>query len=136
MSSEGNSKGRWSSCRGTLPKEFNEAIELSWLDRPSRRDVIPYTMPITSGRHESWNTEYWDPLDASSKPIRCFSCSRVLGHRYTPYWLEVNKYGHDADVVVGHLGIEPTSYCCKQMLMTYTSIPVQSVGKGHKIVCE
>lgn len=82
-----------------------------------------------------WSTEFWDPMDASQKPVRCFSCSRVLGHKYSPYWYEIYCRGQPTDRVLAALDIDPISYCCKQMLMSYVSIPVQSVAKGKKIVC-
>lgn len=83
---------------------------------------------------EDWATDFWDPHDASQRPVRCFSCGRCLGHRYTPYWIETFVKRHPVDKVLDMLGIEPTMYCCKQTLMTYVSIPVQHVAKGKKIV--
>jgi hypothetical protein len=75
------------------------------LSRPSLSCPIRHPLPVSLDFADDWVTDFWDSHDASQKPMRCFSCSRVLSHRYTPYTIEVHERRHDVDEVLALLGI-------------------------------
>jgi DNA-directed RNA polymerase subunit N len=58
-----------------------------------------------------------------SRPIRCFTCSKVLGNKYEKF----DKY-KDKTKAFLELGIE--RYCCKTMLLT--SIDTQVLFEGYE----
>lgn len=57
-----------------------------------------------------------------SRPIRCFTCSKVLGNKYEKFDTYENK-----ELAYKDLGIE--RYCCKRMLLT--SIDTQEYFKHY-----
>jgi len=57
-----------------------------------------------------------------SRPIRCFTCSKVLGNKYERF----DKYD-DKEQAYKDLGIE--RYCCKRMLLT--SIDMYEIFKEY-----
>lgn len=134
VSIESLGPGHWSSAvkSNATPEPllvFGSAQQSEPCMRPFR---VP--LPLSAEYARDWNTDSWDPMDASGKPVRCFACSRTLGHRFTPYWVEIFEKGRDVDDVCAALGVDARAYCCKSMLMSYVSIPVQSVAKGKKII--
>tara|TARA_A100001015_G_C14567223_1_gene547671 strand:+ start:53 stop:292 length:240 start_codon:yes stop_codon:yes gene_type:complete len=58
-----------------------------------------------------------------SKPIRCFTCGKVLGNKYEKYEKYIDKEQAYID-----LGI--TRYCCKNILMT--SIDTYDLFTGYQ----
>jgi DNA-directed RNA polymerase subunit N (RpoN/RPB10) len=116
--------GHWSSAvkSNALPEPIR-LLKSTDTEQPCRKPFrVP--LPLSAEYARDWNTDSWDPMDASGKPVRCFACSKTLGHRFTPYWVEVFEKGHDVNDVCKALGIDPHAYCCKSMLMSYVSIPV------------
>ena len=50
-----------------------------------------------------------------SRPIRCFTCSKVLGNKYEKF----DKYD-DKELAFKELGIE--RYCCRRMLISHVDM--------------
>jgi len=79
---------RWSKA-SSLPKHTIDLqttlVPSNTLSMPVLTHSISQPLPVSLEMSDEWNTEFWDHRDASQKPFRCFSCSRVLAHRYTPY---------------------------------------------------
>ena len=49
------------------------------------------------------------------KPIRCFTCGKLLGDKYEDFDKRVQK-GESPEVVLNELGVK--RYCCRRMLLT------------------
>ena len=49
-------------------------------------------------------------------PIRCFSCGRVIAHKWEEYEKRVEK-GEDSIKVLDEMGF--IDYCCKRMFLTH-----------------
>jgi len=47
-------------------------------------------------------------------PVRCWSCGKVIAHKYEEY-KEAVVNGEDAAIVLDNLGME--RYCCRRMLL-------------------
>ena len=69
-----------------------------------------------------------------SRPIRCFTCSKVLGNKYEKF----DKYD-DKKLAFKELGIE--RYCCMRMLLTsidtyelFTDYTLENIPK--QIICK
>ena len=58
-----------------------------------------------------------------SRPIRCFSCGKVLGNKYERFDTYKNK-----ELAFKNLGIQ--RYCCKSVLLT--SIDTQELFQGYE----
>jgi DNA-directed RNA polymerase subunit N (RpoN/RPB10) len=127
-------KVRWIMASKGEPVGLEMLVPRGMMDAPACKDGIEVFLPVSLEAAGEWCTDFWDPYDASQKPVRCFSCGRCLGHRYTPFWIETFERRNKVDTVLDLLGIEPTMYCCKQTLLTYVSIPVKPSAKGEKTV--
>lgn len=62
-------------------------------------------------------------------PVRCFTCSSVIGHKWNPYCKEYNrllKTGvtemEACDGALLSIGLEPEDYCCRRMIMGHVNI--------------
>jgi len=49
------------------------------------------------------------------KPIRCFTCGKLLGDKYEDFDKRVQK-GESPEAVLNELGVK--RYCCRRMLLT------------------
>ncbi len=49
------------------------------------------------------------------KPIRCYTCGKLLGDKYEEFDKRVQK-GESPETVLNELGV--TRYCCRRMLLT------------------
>ena len=49
------------------------------------------------------------------KPIRCFTCGKLLGDKYEEFERRVTK-GESPDRALDELGVK--RYCCRRMLLT------------------
>lgn len=49
------------------------------------------------------------------KPIRCYTCGKLLGDKYDEFDKRVQK-GEGPETVLNELGVK--RYCCRRMLLT------------------
>jgi len=49
------------------------------------------------------------------KPIRCYTCGKLLGDKYEEFDKRVQK-GESPETVLNELGVK--RYCCRRMLLT------------------
>jgi DNA-directed RNA polymerase subunit N (RpoN/RPB10) len=52
-------------------------------------------------------------------PIRCFTCGKVLGHKWEPYQ-KLLKHGSTENDALESLKIE--RYCCKRMMISHVDL--------------
>lgn len=52
-------------------------------------------------------------------PVRCFSCSKVIGDKWEPFARRVNKGDHPQDVL-DDLGLN--RYCCRRMILSHVEL--------------
>jgi len=52
-------------------------------------------------------------------PIRCFTCGKVIAHRWEPFSQRVSE-GEPPNDVLDDLGVN--KYCCRRMLMSHTEL--------------
>ena len=61
-------------------------------------------------------------------PIRCFSCSKPIGHLYEKYLKELEK-GKSPKQVMDELGIE--RYCCRGLFLGHVDL-IDTVARFKK----
>jgi DNA-directed RNA polymerases I, II, and III subunit RPABC5 len=49
-------------------------------------------------------------------PIRCFTCSKVIGHLWTPYQTQLQENPDKGKEILDNLNLK--RYCCRRMLLT------------------
>jgi DNA-directed RNA polymerase subunit N len=59
------------------------------------------------------------------KPIRCFTCGKLLGDKYLQFE-ERTKKGEDPKKVLDDLGLK--RYCCRSSLLTSIDV-MEEIGK-------
>jgi len=52
-------------------------------------------------------------------PIRCFTCGKVIAHRWETFSQRVSE-GEPPNDVLDDLGVN--KYCCRRMLMSHTEL--------------
>ncbi|GAA5825435.1 hypothetical protein JCM5353_003629 [Sporobolomyces roseus] len=52
-------------------------------------------------------------------PVRCFSCGKVVGDRWTAY-LQLLESGHSEGEALDGLGLK--RYCCRRMVLTHVDL--------------
>ncbi|POY75774.1 putative DNA-directed RNA polymerase, or putative [Tau protein] kinase [Rhodotorula taiwanensis] len=52
-------------------------------------------------------------------PVRCFSCGKVVGDRWTAY-LQLLEAGHNEGEALDGLGLK--RYCCRRMILTHVDL--------------
>ncbi|CEQ42443.1 SPOSA6832_04274, partial [Sporobolomyces salmonicolor] len=52
-------------------------------------------------------------------PVRCFSCGKVVGDRWTAY-LQLLESGHNEGEALDGLGLK--RYCCRRMVLTHVDL--------------
>ena len=52
-------------------------------------------------------------------PVRCWSCGKVIAHKYEEY-KEAVVNGEDAKIVLDNLGME--RYCCRRMFVAHIAL--------------
>ncbi|GAA6026684.1 hypothetical protein JCM8202_002370 [Rhodotorula sphaerocarpa] len=52
-------------------------------------------------------------------PVRCFSCGKVVGDRWTTY-LQLLESGHNEGEALDGLGLK--RYCCRRMILTHVDL--------------
>ena len=52
-------------------------------------------------------------------PVRCWSCGKVIAHKYEEY-KEAVVNGEDAKIVLDNLGME--RYCCRRMFVAHIDL--------------
>jgi len=52
-------------------------------------------------------------------PVRCFTCGKVVGHKWTVYCRRLQA-GEPAETVLDDLGLR--RYCCRRMLLTHVEL--------------
>jgi DNA-directed RNA polymerase subunit N len=62
------------------------------------------------------------------RPIRCFSCGKLLGDKYEQFEERVKK-GEAAEKVLDDLGLK--KYCCRASLLTSIDV-MGEIGKFKK----
>jgi len=62
------------------------------------------------------------------RPIRCFSCGKLLGDKYEQFEERVKK-GESAEKVLDDLGLK--KYCCRSSLLTSIDV-MGEIGKFKK----
>ena len=60
-------------------------------------------------------------------PVRCFSCSKVIGQKWNLYQEKVSEYlesGNTEMEANGHAldDVELTRYCCRRMLLSHVNL--------------
>jgi len=60
-------------------------------------------------------------------PVRCFTCNKVIGHRWATYQTNYTKYkdlgDRDMDASCKALDdIELKNYCCRRMILSHIDI--------------
>ncbi|MHC1592363.1 MAG: DNA-directed RNA polymerase subunit N [Candidatus Helarchaeales archaeon] len=53
-------------------------------------------------------------------PIRCFTCGKLIAHKWEEYDRRVNKEGEPSDKVLDEMGF--TRYCCRRMFVTHRDL--------------
>ena len=56
------------------------------------------------------------------KPVRCFTCGKLLGDKYAEFEKRTTK-GEDPKRVLDDLGVK--RYCCRRMLLTSTDFTAE-----------
>jgi DNA-directed RNA polymerase subunit N len=62
------------------------------------------------------------------RPIRCFSCGKLLGDKYEQFEERVKK-GEPAEKVLDDLGVK--KYCCRAAILTSIDV-MEEIGKFKK----
>lgn len=62
------------------------------------------------------------------RPIRCFSCGKLLGDKYEQFEDRVKK-GESAEKVLDDLGVK--KYCCRAAILTSIDV-MEEIGKFKK----
>lgn len=52
-------------------------------------------------------------------PIRCFTCGKLIGHKWEEFKERVEK-GEDPEKVLDSLGFD--RYCCRRMLISHVEV--------------
>jgi DNA-directed RNA polymerase I, II, and III subunit RPABC5 len=53
-------------------------------------------------------------------PVRCFTCSKVIGNKWETYSAEISKPGSTPQLVLDAMGLK--RYCCRRMLLSHVNI--------------
>ena len=58
-------------------------------------------------------------------PIRCFTCNKVIGHKWNPYKEKVAEYNKKGienarNKALNEVGL--TKYCCRRMLLSHVDV--------------
>lgn len=62
------------------------------------------------------------------RPIRCFSCGKLLGDKYEQFDTKV-KQGEDPKKVLDDLGLK--RYCCRSAILSSIDV-MEEIGKFKK----
>jgi DNA-directed RNA polymerase subunit N len=60
-------------------------------------------------------------------PVRCFTCGKVIGSKYTEFKERVEK-GEEPKEVLDSLGIK--RYCCRRMLLSHVELLKSAIPYG------
>jgi DNA-directed RNA polymerase subunit N (RpoN/RPB10) len=62
-------------------------------------------------------------------PVRCFTCSKVIGNKWETYSYEISKPENTPQLVLDKMGLK--RYCCRRMLLSHVNI-IDNLLKGKK----
>ena len=52
-------------------------------------------------------------------PVRCFTCGKILGNKWTPYQ-DAIKNGKTANDALNELGVK--KYCCRSIMLSHVPV--------------
>lgn len=60
-------------------------------------------------------------------PVRCFTCNKVIGHKWNTYQSKVEEYLQNGDTVMDAQSkalddVHLEQYCCRRMLLSHVNI--------------
>jgi DNA-directed RNA polymerase I, II, and III subunit RPABC5 len=61
-------------------------------------------------------------------PVRCFTCSKIIGNKWETYSVEILKPGNTPASVLDAMGLK--RYCCRRMLLGHVNIIDQLLKKS------
>jgi DNA-directed RNA polymerase subunit N (RpoN/RPB10) len=53
-------------------------------------------------------------------PVRCFTCSKVIGNKWETYAREISNPENTPHSVLDNMGLK--RYCCRRMLLSHVNI--------------